>query len=232
MTFQTGSNCKIKAGANYNINTYKSAVVVTGAGHHIWKDRLILSPLPCNGVMPNACYSPSILRPDRRLNTVKVVHFAFCSSDSERFSSNIFKRKPIRKGTKALNARKIWNKLVNSQRVLSNDSAILTEHPADKKLKWPPVKTILFLAHLSTMCSLGAFWMVQCPSCVFSNFFKHLLPNHLANLDQTWQECSLGGPLSQNLISSKTLVAMVMKWNFLSNSLKILVSETTCPILK
>ena len=32
-----------------------------------------------------------------------------------------------------------------------------------------------------------------------NNFFKHLLlPNRWASLDQTWQECSLGG-LLQNL---------------------------------
>ena len=83
---------------------------------------------------------------------------------------------------------------------------------------------VLFLAHLSTTCSRGAFRVVMCPSCIVNNFFKHLLlPNHWANLDQTWQECSLGGPLqncSQNLIPSKTLVAMATKLNFLSNSLK------------
>ena len=49
------------------------------------------------------------------------------------------------------------------------------------------------LAHLSTTCSRGAFKMVMCPSSVVYNFFKHfLLPNRWANLDQTWQECSLG----------------------------------------
>ena len=31
-------------------------------------------------------------------------------------------------------------------------------------------------------------------------FFKHLLPNRWANLDQTWLECCLGGPL-QNLFT-------------------------------
>ena len=55
-----------------------------------------------------------------------------------------------------------------------------------------------FLAHLSTTCSRGAFRVVMCPSCVVNNFFKDLLlPNHWANLDQTWQECSLGGPLQK-----------------------------------
>ena len=55
-----------------------------------------------------------------------------------------------------------------------------------------------FLAHLSTTCSRGAFKVVRCPSCVVNNFFKHiLLPNRWANLDQTWQECSLGGPLQK-----------------------------------
>ena len=33
-------------------------------------------------------------------------------------------------------------------------------------------------------------------SCIDNNFFKYLLvPSRWANLDQTWQECSLGGPL-------------------------------------
>ena len=55
-----------------------------------------------------------------------------------------------------------------------------------------------FLAHLSTTCSRGAFRVVRCPSCVVNNFFKHLLlPNRWANFDQTWQECSLGGPLQK-----------------------------------
>ena len=58
-----------------------------------------------------------------------------------------------------------------------------------------------FLAHLSTTCSRGAFRVAMCPSCVVNNFFKHLLlPNRWANLDQTGQECSLGGPF-QNLFS-------------------------------
>ena len=55
-----------------------------------------------------------------------------------------------------------------------------------------------FFAHLSTTCSRGAFRVVRCPSCVINIFFKHLLlPNRWANLDQTWQECSLGGPLQK-----------------------------------
>ena len=44
----------------------------------------------------------------------------------------------------------------------------------------------------------GAFRVVRCLSCVVNNFFKHLLlPNHWANLDQTWQECSFGGHLQK-----------------------------------
>ena len=55
-----------------------------------------------------------------------------------------------------------------------------------------------FLAHLSTTCSRGAFRVVMCPLCVINNFFKHLLlRNRWASLDQTWQECSLGGPLQK-----------------------------------
>ena len=42
------------------------------------------------------------------------------------------------------------------------------------------------------------FRVVRCPSCVVNNFFKHLLlPNRWANLDKTWQECSLGSPLQK-----------------------------------
>ena len=56
----------------------------------------------------------------------------------------------------------------------------------------------MFLAHLSTTCSRGAFRVVRGPSCIVNNFFKHLLlPNPWANLYQTWQECSLGGPLQK-----------------------------------
>ena len=37
---------------------------------------------------------------------------------------------------------------------------------------------------------------VHCLSCVIHNFFKHLLLlNHWANLDETWQGCSLGQAL-------------------------------------
>ena len=58
--------------------------------------------------------------------------------------------------------------------------------------------TSAFLAHLSTTCSRGAFRVVMCPSCFVNNFFKHLLlPNRWASLDQTWQECSFGGPLKK-----------------------------------
>ena len=54
----------------------------------------------------------------------------------------------------------------------------------------------MVLAHRST--TWGAFRVVKCLSCVVNNFFKHLLlPNRWANLDQTWQECSLGGVLQK-----------------------------------
>ena len=74
-----------------------------------------------------------------------------------------------------------------------------------EKDKWHHLEKEYFLAHLSTTCSRGAFRVVRCPSCVVrrtsyvvNNFFKHLLlPNRWANLDQTWQECSLGGPLQK-----------------------------------
>ena len=68
-----------------------------------------------------------------------------------------------------------------------------------------------FLAHLSTTCSGGAIVTGHrpvsvrpsvrpsiCPSV--NNFFKNLLlQNQKANLDKTWQECSLGEALQKLL---------------------------------
>ena len=66
---------------------------------------------------------------------------------------------------------------------------------------------ILFLAHLSTTCSGGAIVTGHRPSSVrpsicpsVNNFFKNLLlQNQKANLDKTWQECSLGEALQKLL---------------------------------
>ena len=73
----------------------------------------------------------------------------------------------------------------------------------------------LFLAHLSTTCSGGAIVTGHRPSSVrpsvcpsvrpsicpsVNNFFKNLLlQNQKANLDKTWQECSLGEALQKLL---------------------------------
>ena len=65
----------------------------------------------------------------------------------------------------------------------------------------------LFLAHLSTTCSGGAIVTGHRPASVrpticpsVNNFFKNLLlQNQKANIDKTWQECSLGEAL-QNLL--------------------------------
>ena len=72
-----------------------------------------------------------------------------------------------------------------------------------------------FLAHLSTTCSEGAIVTSHRPSSVrlsvrpsvrpsicpsVNNFFKNLLlQNQKANLDKTWQECSLGEALQKLL---------------------------------
>ena len=64
-----------------------------------------------------------------------------------------------------------------------------------------------FLAHLSTTCSGGAIVTGHRPSSVrpsicpsVNNFFKNLLlQNQKANLDKTWQECSLGEALQKLL---------------------------------
>ena len=97
---------------------------------------------------------------------------------------------------------------------------------------------VRFLAHLSTTCSRGAFRVTGCPSSVMrrQQFFKHqLLLNRWAN----WTKHGRNVPwevlfknCTQNLIPSKTLVAMATKWNFLSNSLKIFSSETAGWIVK
>ena len=64
-----------------------------------------------------------------------------------------------------------------------------------------------FLAHLSTTCSRGAIVTGHRPASVrpsvrpsVNNFFKNLLlQNQKANLDKTWQECSLGEALQKLL---------------------------------
>ena len=92
-----------------------------------------------------------------------------------------------------------------------------------------------FLAHLSTTCSRGASRVVYCPSCVIDNFFIHLLlPNCLADLDQTWQECSLGSPLQKMFTEFDSIKNSGCHSNkiFLSNSLKIFSLGTVGQILK
>ena len=50
------------------------------------------------------------------------------------------------------------------------------------------------LAHLNVNVLDRSFW--DHAVSVVNNFFKHqLLLNRWANWNQTWQECSLGGPL-------------------------------------
>ena len=60
-----------------------------------------------------------------------------------------------------------------------------------------------FLTHLSTTCSGGAIVTGHRPLSVrpsVNNFFKNLLlQNQKANLDKTWQECSLGEALQKLL---------------------------------
>ena len=66
--------------------------------------------------------------------------------------------------------------------------------------------------------------VVKCPSSTI--FFKHLLlPNRWASLDQTWQKCSLGGPLQKlftEFDSIKKSGCHGNEMSFLSNSLKVL----------
>ena len=56
------------------------------------------------------------------------------------------------------------------------------------------------LAHLSAKCSGWAIVISHRPSiCPSVNNFKNLLQNHLANLDKTWQECSVDEALQKLL---------------------------------
>ena len=66
-------------------------------------------------------------------------------------------------------------------------------HPSSVHFRY-----LFFSANPSTTCSRGAFRVVMCLLCIVNNFLKHLLlPNRWANLDQTWQEYSLGGLLQK-----------------------------------
>ena len=98
-----------------------------------------------------------------------------------------------------------------------------------------------FLAHLSTMCSKWAFRVVRCPSSVVRRASSTISLNIFSSqtAGPIWTKLGRNVPwevlfkiCSQNLIPSKTLVAMATKLNFLSNSLKIFSSGTAGPILK
>ena len=98
-----------------------------------------------------------------------------------------------------------------------------------------------FLAHLSTTCSRGAFRVVMCPSSVFRRASLTISLNIFSSqtVGPIWTKLGrniswevLFKTCSQNLIPSKTLVAMATKLNFLSISLKFFSSGTTGPILK
>ena len=69
------------------------------------------------------------------------------------------------------------------------------------------------------------------PMSVVHNFFKHLLLlNHRANLDETWQGCSLGEALPKLFKRlNSSLVAMATKRQKNAKSLKIFFSETRRP---
>ena len=71
---------------------------------------------------------------------------------------------------------------------------------------------------------------VRRPSCVVHNFFKHLLLlNHWANLDDTWQGCSLGEALPKlfkRLNSNHNSGCHGNQKEKIAKSLKIFFSET------
>ena len=91
------------------------------------------------------------------------------------------------------------------------------------------------LTLLSTMCKRGAFRVTLCLSSVVCN---SLNISSSYTTGPIWTKLDWNVPWEvlfessfQNLIPSKTLVAMATKWNFLSNSLKI-SSGTAGQILK
>ena len=75
-----------------------------------------------------------------------------------------------------------------------------------------------FLAHLSITCSRGAFRVVMCLLSVVNNFFKTSSPKPLGQFGPNLAGMFLFKNCSQNLIPSKTLVAMATKLNFLSRN--------------
>ena len=82
------------------------------------------------------------------------------------------------------------------------------------------------------MCSRGTFRVVRCPSCVVNNIFKHLLPNCWANLDQTWQECSLGGPLQKLFTEFDSIKNSGCHGNEIEFFLAILLKSTLKPMVR
>ena len=79
----------------------------------------------------------------------------------------------------------------------------------------------------------GAFRITWSLSSTISlNIFSHMAGPIWTRLGRNVPWDVLYKKCSQNLIPSKTLVAMVMKWNFLSSSSKISTSGTAGLILK
>ena len=87
------------------------------------------------------------------------------------------------------------------------------------------VKLSIFLAHLSW--ARGSRWVFQIIGCrsfvcrLWTSYNKqHPLLNHLVGFHQTWQEWSLGGPLSK-LFKRKILKNLLVKnyWADLKNNL-------------
>ena len=71
--------------------------------------------------------------------------------------------------------------------------------------------------------------VVRRPLCVAHNFFKHLLLNHWASLDETWQGCSLGKALPKlfkRLNSNHNSGCHGNQKGKIAKSLKIFFSET------
>ena len=86
----------------------------------------------------------------------------------------------------------------------------------------------MFFSSPGKACPRGAFRVVQCPPSVV----RHASPTIALNISSqtagpVWTKLGRNFPwdilyknCSHNLISSKTMVAMATKWNFLSNSVK------------
>ena len=139
--------------------------------------------------------------------------------------------KRVTQGTFLWNYFKIWPAV--SEKIflrISSCPYIVQEAPIHQSHVFGQIKIS------QTIFEKGHPRVVRCPSSVVNNFFN-IFSSQTAG--PIWTKLGRNVPwevlfknCSQNLIPSKTLVAMAMKLNFLGNSLKLFSSGTVGQILK